>query len=315
MKDRLSPSNLPMSPHTRHDRVARPPATCSYEGGPVMHQASPGSSGSRPRGSQHYVRKQHTGLAALTAMSRPEGEIHAPLRSRPGAPHGGIPHRDHGVRRSRQVRLAPREKAPGALSESYDIPVVNFHHKRTRGIFLSTLVVGAFIAVRVVTEIQHQVYVPLVAFAAPVFAFRAVAWLLSWADEPVKVGRRAEEWLNHLNVVVTIPCYNEDVGLLDRCIFALVNQTRPPQRIDIVDDGSKIDYSELKAHWCRQWPGGPVVHWRRQQHQGKRKAHALTFASAPEADVFVTVDSDTSLEHRAIEEGLKPFIDTRVQSV
>jgi hyaluronan synthase len=176
-------------------------------------------------------------------------------------------------------------------------------------------VVGAVIAVRVVTTIQHDVYVPLVAMAAPVFMFRAVAWLLSWKDEPVKVGRKAQEWLNHLYVVVTIPVYNEDAHLLDRCIWALVNQSRPPQRVDIVDDGSKIDYTELKEHWCRQWPGGPVVHWRRQQNQGKRRAHALTFATCDEADIFVTIDSDTSLEHHAIEEGLKPFIDTRVQSV
>jgi hypothetical protein len=34
-------------------------------------------------------------------------------------------------------------------------------------------------------------------------------------------------------------------------------------------------------------------------------------AARDNAEVFVTVDSDTSLERRAIEEGLKPFTDPR----
>lgn len=165
------------------------------------------------------------------------------------------------------------------------------------------------------TELHHAVYVPLVAGAAPVFAFKAVSWLLSWKDEPVRVGRRAGEYLDLLCVVVTVPVFNEDPALLDRCLFALVNQSRPPQRVDVVDDGSRLDYSALRAHWARVWPGGPEVRWRRQPNQGKRRAHALTFATAPEADIFVTVDSDTSLEHRALEEGLKPFIDSQVMSV
>jgi len=177
------------------------------------------------------------------------------------------------------------------------------------------LLVGAIIFVRVVTELRHTVYVPLVAAAAPVFAFKAVSWLLSWKDEPRRVGRRAQEYLDKLYVVVTVPVYNEDPALLDRCLYALVNQTRPPQRIDVVDDGSKLDYSELQAYWERTWPGGIVVHWVRQQNQGKRRAHALTFATSPEADIIVTVDSDTTLEHRALDEGIKPFIDREVQSV
>lgn len=211
--------------------------------------------------------------------------------------------------------MAAREKAPGALNASYDIPTIKFRHKRVRGVFLSTLLVGLIIFIRVITEIRHAVYIPLVAASAPIFAFRAVSWLLSWKDEPVRVGRRAQEYLDRLFVVVTVPVYNEDPALLDRCIYGLVNQSRPPQRIDIVDDGSKLDYSEIQNHWCRIWPGGTEVHWVRQRNQGKRRAHANTFAHAPEAEIFITVDSDTTLEYRAIDEGLKPFIDSQVMSV
>ncbi len=286
-----------------------------------MYQAGRGSPGSHGRHSAHYVRRQQAALAALTALGRqegangPEGGANARIRPRPELDHGGVGGGDHHLRRAGQVRLAPREKAPGALNESYDIPAYKFRHKRARGIFFSTLLVGLIIFVRVITELRHSVYVPLVAASAPIFAFRAVSWLLSWKDEPVQVGRRAQAYLDELCVVVTVPVYNEDPALLDRCIYALVNQSRPPQRIDVMDDGSKLDYAELASHWARVWPGGTEVCWLRQPNQGKRRAHAHTFVNAPEADIFVTVDSDTTLEYRAIEEGLKPFIDSKVMSV
>jgi hyaluronan synthase len=280
-----------------------------------MHQAGPGSSGSRRRFSAPYARQQHAALDALAALSRPEGEDHARIRPRLEPDYGRLGGRHSRVRRPLPIRLAPREEIPGALNYSYDIPAIKFRHKRARGIFLSTLLVGAIIAARAITELRHSVYIPLVAASAPIFAFKAVSWLLSWKDEPVRVGRRAQGYLNRLCVVVTVPVYNEDPALLDRCLYGLVNQSRPPNRIDVVDDGSRLDYSVLKHYWVRTWPSGTVINWVRQANQGKRRAHANTFAHAPEADIFVTVDSDTTLEHRAIEEGLKPFIDSQVMSV
>lgn len=279
-----------------------------------MHQAGPGSSGS-PRFSAPYKRQQQAALAALTALSRPGGESSARIRPRPQLDYGRVTSRDRHLHRPRSIRLASREKAPGALNESYDIPVLKFRRKRARGIFLSLVLVGLIIAFRAVTELRHVIYLPLIAASAPIFAFRMVSWLLSWKDGPVRVGSRAQEYLDRLCVVVTVPVYNEDPALLDRCIYGLVNQRRPPNRIDVVDDGSKLDYRDLKAHWCRVWRGVTEVHWVRQPNQGKRRAHANTFANSPDADIFVTVDSDTTLVYDAIDEGLKPFIDSQVMSV
>jgi hyaluronan synthase len=58
-----------------------------------------------------------------------------------------------------------------------------------------------------------------------------------------------------------------------------------------------------------------VITWTRKENEGKRRAHAATFASDPDADIFVTVDSDTTLAATAIEEGLKPFAQPDIQSV
>jgi hyaluronan synthase len=279
-----------------------------------MHQAGPGSPAPRSSSRSSYAKQQEDALAALTALAQPGREDRDYLRPGSDLVHVDLSGRDSRVRRARPARLAPREKAPGALNDYYDIPVVTFRHHPVRGAILTVFFIAG-VAFWRVTSGWHHAYFLIIILAAPVFLFKAFNWLLSWKDKPVKLGPRDEELLDQLNVVVTVPVYNEDPALLDRCLYGLVNQSRPPQRIDVVDDGSKLDYTELRHHWERIWPGGTEIHWLRQRNQGKRKAHAKTFISAPEADVFVTVDSDTTLEYRAIEEGLKPFIYPQVMSV
>ena len=51
---------------------------------------------------------------------------------------------------------------------------------------------------------------------------------------------------------------------------------------------------------------GVQASWRRQANSGKRHAQAMTFRD-DDADIYVTLDSDTVLDNHAIEEGLKPF--------
>jgi hyaluronan synthase len=83
----------------------------------------------------------------------------------------------------------------------------------------------------------------------------------------------------------------------------------------VVDDGSRTDYTVLQQHWVGVWSQGTEIRWTWQRNQGKRRAHAFVFESDSGADIFITVDSDTTLEHRAIEEGLKPFRSRGVMSV
>ena len=152
--------------------------------------------------------------------------------------------------------------------------------------------------------------------AAPSIGFRAVSWILSWYDNPVVVpSAAARRNLDRLHVTVAVPVYNEDPGLLDRCMYALVNQSRRPNLICVVDDGSRTDYTALRRYWEGFWPGGLEIRWMRQSNQGKRRAHAVVFDTVPNTDIFVTVDSDTTLEYRAIDEGLKPFRSRGVMSV
>lgn len=218
---------------------------------------------------------------------------------------------DNIVRAAGPSHLAPRKTAPGALNGSYEVPTITFKRNEALGLLLSSLFIAGWVT-------WHLGWEPLVLIgcAFPSIAFRGSSWIMSWFDRPSVVRSDAtRRRLESLFVTVAVPVYNEDPGLLDRCIWALVNQSRQPQVIWVVDDGSSTDYSKLRRHWERHWLGGTEVRWTRQDNQGKRCAHAFVFESDANADIFITVDSDTTLEYHAIEEGLKPFQSRRVMSV
>ena len=215
------------------------------------------------------------------------------------------------VRRGRTKPVAAWEVTPGALSQRYKIPEIKFSRKRVRGLFLSSIFLAGWVA----WHLGWQSLV-LALCTAPSIGFRAVSWILSWYDDPAVVSSAtARRQLDRLHVTVAVPAYNEDPGLLDRCMYALVNQSRRPNLICLVDDGSQTDYTLLRRHWEGFWPGGLEIRWMRQSNQGKRRAHAAVFDTVPNTDIFVTVDSDTTLEYRALEEGLKPFRSRGVMSV
>jgi hyaluronan synthase len=224
---------------------------------------------------------------------------------------------DSGVHSARPDNLAMEEAVPGALTESYAIPAISFHYNRA---LILTAVLGLLVVLAAWKGVVSwhgfaRVRWQLLAVAAPVAAFKAYGWVLSAFDRPVRVSAAEQAQLDRLRVVVTVPAYNEDRTILDRCIWALINQSRKPQRVDVVDDGStEEDYSDLRAYWAGEHQGVEVT-WERQPNAGKRRAHCLTFKSDKLADIFVTVDSDTALVHNALEEGLKPFTDPAVQSV
>ena len=147
------------------------------------------------------------------------------------------------------------------------------------------------------------------------FAFSGLQWLLSWRDRPWTVTREQRARLDRMKVTANLPVYNEDPELVDRAIWAMMHQTRPLNRIEVVDDGSTVGYEHLRRHWEGVWPNGTEIRWIRKRNGGKKHAQAATFASDPDADIFATIDSDTALAGNAIEEALKPFAHRSTQSV
>jgi hyaluronan synthase len=149
-------------------------------------------------------------------------------------------------------------------------------------------------------------------------AFVILAWhtLLAYLERPYRVTPRKQRHLDRLNVVVSVPVYNEDPDALRACLRSLVEQSRRPDRVHVVDDGSKIDYADVRNWFAGLGVDhGVQVTWVRQANAGKRHAQGHTVVDTPEADIYLTVDSDAILDREAVHEGLKPFTDPRVQSV
>lgn len=151
------------------------------------------------------------------------------------------------------------------------------------------------------------------------FMFAGIIWQLwlSWREKPFEVhSPREQQRLNEMLVTVNVPTYNEDPAITSRTLAALYRQSRRPNRIDVVDDGSTIDYTKLKTFWVKKFAETDTTfNWVTQENGGKRSAQMATFLNDDTANIFVTIDSDTALDFNAIHEGLKPFIDPRVQSV
>jgi hyaluronan synthase len=202
------------------------------------------------------------------------------------------------------------------MNDSYFVPVGKYHDiKILPAVTLTLLFLGLFVAHHILDTLKNLYWpiLPVWLLAAMVTAFQ---WIVSWWDKPWKVsGPEEQAWLDSLFVCVNIPVFNEDPELLDRSIWALFNQTRVPQLIDIVDDGSTVDYTRIREHWVGSWDNGIEVRWQRQHNQGKKFAQSATFASVLEADIFVTQDSDTCFDRQAINRGLRPFLDERNASV
>ncbi|MFD4190791.1 glycosyltransferase family 2 protein [Amycolatopsis thermoflava] len=108
-------------------------------------------------------------------------------------------------------------------------------------------------------------------------------------------------------VVAIVPAYNEEPELLRRTVQALIDQTRPPDEIHVVDDGSAVPVQSFDH---------PLVTWHRQSNQGKRHAQAnvLRTLDRERIDFIVTVDSDSVLDPDALAHVLRPMSDQRIQA-
>ena len=239
-----------------------------------------------------------------------------------GEPVSGWP--DHYLRGDRNsywsnngrdpAAVAAQKRPRGLVNHRYNIPEVRF--KSVRPLLWVVLVDVAVIAAvrRADFFLIYQQDRLLMGIWAAIFALTAAQWFMSWRERPYTVSAQWQARLDRMKVAVNIPVYNEDPALVDRALCALFTQTRLPDEVQVVDDGSSVDYSNVSRYWLSNHPPSCKFSWVRQENQGKKHAQARTFRDT-DADILVTLDSDTALERRAIEEGLKPFADRRVQCV
>jgi hyaluronan synthase len=201
------------------------------------------------------------------------------------------------------------------VNHEHEIPSVEVTKRKT------FLVVGGIYVVLAVAAVRHAWYIEkwqhyrvITILWTVSFAITAIQWIVSWLEKPYTVDAAGQKRLDRMKVTVNIPVFNEEPEVLDRVLYALFRQSRLPNRVQVVDDGSKVDYSEVRDYWLAHSPVFVDFSWHRQANAGKKRAQARTFGG-DDADVFVTLDSDTTLPRDAIAEGVKPFVDPRVNSV
>lgn len=135
-------------------------------------------------------------------------------------------------------------------------------------------------------------------------------------DRPFRASREQQQVLDTMHLAVLMPVFNEDNGYLRSALGSLLAQSRRPDSVHIVDDGSELSSRNVRRWWRRAArEAGIHTTWQRTPNHGKRHAQVLAARRCPQADVFVTVDSDAHLDPAALDEVLQPLVDPRVQAV
>lgn len=107
--------------------------------------------------------------------------------------------------------------------------------------------------------------------------------------------------------------HNEDPKLFRALLESILAQSRRVDEIWVIDDGSEsIDWFQVAKNRLAEHPNAHVIRY--ELNHGKRQAQAEAFRKS-KADIFLTCDSDTVLDYKAVEEGLKPFSNPTIKAV
>ena len=148
------------------------------------------------------------------------------------------------------------------MKHCYDIPRVTVKSPPVFVWASGVIALALFLAIRHIWFImswgQYRILALLWMFY---FIITSVQWALSWLERPYTVDRERQAKLDRMKVTVSIPIFNEDPEVVDRVLYALFQQSRLPNRVQVVDDGSEVDYDEVRSWWVRQCPRSVDFTW------------------------------------------------------
>ncbi|KJU86712.1 glycosyl transferase family 2 [Candidatus Magnetobacterium bavaricum] len=110
-----------------------------------------------------------------------------------------------------------------------------------------------------------------------------------------------------MKIAITIGVYNEEENI-GRLLDSLLNQTKKPDEIIIVDDGSVDRTGEIIKSYADRYS---IVRYMYQENAGPATARNRAWKST-EADICVFTDGDCIATANWLEELLKPFSDETV---
>ncbi|HTE57016.1 MAG TPA: glycosyltransferase [Kofleriaceae bacterium] len=200
-------------------------------------------------------------------------------------------------------------------------PVLAAHQHRSGTILIGIVVLGCAAAwaaqhALAASDYAHTSSRLSLVWVALFFAFMTQT-LMYHLERPRKVSARQQRYLDSLHISILVPVYNEDPGYLRLGLESFLRQTRMPDSVHIVDDGStSSDYTHIRT-WWQQAARNAGLHttWQRIPNAGKRHAQANAVDRSGDADIYITCDSDSCFAPNAVAEALAPFARPRVQSV
>lgn len=164
-------------------------------------------------------------------------------------------------------------------------------------------------------RIGNTSFVASAAFCWLLFALAAAWWHRDVVDDLTGSQLAA---LDGERVTVIVALYQEDPAMFAATLASISTQTRQPARLHIVDDGSTSDACQREFEsWYRH--GRPAVleaEYSWQPNAGKRHAQARAVRADPDADIYVTIDSDVLLANPdTLGNLILPFSRRRTMSV
>lgn len=175
------------------------------------------------------------------------------------------------------------------------------------------IIIGAQIGMHLSLGRLHRLNLELPIYGYCVLLYLGFKLGLAILYRPPVVAR-----IPHAVVAAIITVHNEDPIVFRKCLESLLVQTRLPQYLTIVDDGSAEPHCLQTAYLYRSafLKRGVSYHViKHPRNLGKREGLANGFKVAWHADIYLCVDSDTALKYDAIEKSLAYFSDGRVQAV
>jgi hyaluronan synthase len=120
-----------------------------------------------------------------------------------------------------------------------------------------------------------------------------------------------------LRTMVVVPVYNEDIETFRMVLDGISRQTLLPTHFAVIEDGSSPENRVEEAF--NEWHARNThinAHYELIENSGKRIALSKAFIKhRHDADIFITLDSDSILKEDALEKGLIPFNDPQINCV
>ncbi|HEX6256971.1 MAG TPA: glycosyltransferase family 2 protein [Euzebyales bacterium] len=158
---------------------------------------------------------------------------------------------------------------------------------------------------------RHSVHPLATAAAVWVLIRLAIMWIYKPTRRPVPPG-----FARSVRAAALVPAYNEDPASVLATLRSLESQTRAPDRVFFIDDGSKDRSAVDAARDHARQSSLDIQVIALTENRGKRFAQDAAWARTRpgEFDVWLFIDSDTTLADDAIERMLETFADERIDA-